>query len=54
VVPHLLITNLSKNELKYEESKELYFKRWGIKTKFDKLKNKFQIENFSGIKPLII
>lgn len=49
-----LITNLSENELKYEESKELYFKRWGIETKFDELKNKFQIENFSGIKPLII
>ena len=49
-----LITNLSKEELKYEESKELYSKRWGIETKFDELKNKFQIENYSGIKPLII
>lgn len=49
-----LITNLSKEELKYEESKELYFKRWGIETKFDELKNKFQIENYSGVKPLII
>ena len=49
-----LITNLDEIELKYEESKELYFKRWGIETKFDELKNKFEIENFSGIKPLII
>jgi len=49
-----LVTNLTEEELKYEESKELYFKRWGIETKFDELKNKFQIENFSGIKPLII
>ena len=49
-----LITNLDENELKYEESKELYFKRWGIETKFDELKNKFEIENFAGIKPLII
>lgn len=40
--------------LKYEEFKGLYFKRWGIETKFDELKNKFQIENFSGIKPVII
>lgn len=50
----ILITNLNKDELKYEEGKELYFKRWGIETKFDELKNKFEIENFSGIKPLII
>ncbi|HZJ83252.1 MAG TPA: transposase [Clostridia bacterium] len=42
------------NEVKHEEAKELYFKRWGIETKFDELKNKFQIENFSGVKPLII
>lgn len=49
-----LITNLNQDELKFEESKELYFKRWGIETKFDELKNKFQIENFSGVKPLII
>lgn len=49
-----LITDLDENELSYEESKELYFKRWGIETKFDELKNKFEIENFSGIKPLII
>lgn len=49
-----LITNLSAEELKHEEGKELYSKRWGIETKFDELKNKFQIENYSGIKPLII
>lgn len=49
-----LITDLDENELTYEESKDLYFKRWGIETKFDELKNKFEIENFSGIKPLII
>lgn len=49
-----LITNLNENELKYEESKELYFKRWGIETKFDELKNKFEIENFAGVKPLVI
>lgn len=49
-----LVTNLTEEELKYEESKDLYFKRWGIETKFDELKNKFRIENFSGVKPLII
>lgn len=50
----ILITNLSKEELKHEEAKELYFKRWGIETKFDELKNKFEIENFSGEKPQLI
>lgn len=49
-----LITNLNNEDLKYEEAKELYFKRWGIETKFDELKNKFEIENFSGEKPLLI
>lgn len=49
-----LITNLSSDELNYEEAKELYFKRWGIETNFDELKNRLQLENFSGEKPLII
>jgi hypothetical protein len=49
-----LITNLNKDELTFEEAKELYFKRWDIETKFDQLKNKLQIENFSGEKPLIV
>ena len=45
---------MDENELKYEECKDLYFKRWGIETKFDELKSKFEIENFYGIKPLVI
>jgi hypothetical protein len=49
-----LITDLGEDVLNYEEFKGLYFKRWGIETKFDELKNKFQIENFSGVKPIII
>lgn len=49
-----LITDLSEDELAYEEAKDLYFRRWGIETKYDELKNKFQIENYSGEKPIII
>jgi hypothetical protein len=49
-----LITNLSPEILSYDEAKSLYFKRWGIETKFDDLKNKLQIENFSSPMPLII
>lgn len=50
----ILITNLFSDILSPEEAKELYFRRWGIETKFDDLKNKIEIENFSGEKPLII
>lgn len=50
----ILLTNLNKDELSYEESKTLYFKRWGIETRFNELKHKFEIENFSGEKPIII
>jgi len=28
--------------------KELYFKRWGVETLYDELKNKIKLENFSG------
>lgn len=45
----LLITSLM-NEIKYPSTlfKELYFKRWGIETLYDKLKNKLLIESFTG------
>lgn len=50
----ILITNLTKEKLTLEEAKVLYFKRWSIETRFDTLKNKIEIENFSGEKPLVI
>src|SRR5690606_1703382 len=28
--------------------KELYFKRWGVETFYDELKNKLRVEHFSG------
>jgi hypothetical protein len=40
-----LITNLTSEEVSYEEMKNLYFLRWGIEKSFDVLKNKLQIEN---------
>jgi hypothetical protein len=43
-----LITNLSKKEFKASEFQELYHLRWGIETKFNCLKNKLDIEYFSG------
>jgi hypothetical protein len=50
----ILLTNLSADKLSHEESKSLYFKRWGIETRFNELKHKFEIQNFSGEKPLLI
>ncbi|WP_231956207.1 IS4 family transposase [Aneurinibacillus soli] len=50
----VLLTNLGTDELSHEESKSLYFKRWGIETRFNELKHKFEIENFSGEKPVLI
>lgn len=49
-----LITDIPAEELGYEESKVLYFKRWGIETRYDQLKNQFEIENFSGVTPTVI
>jgi hypothetical protein len=49
-----LITDLSAEEISYEECKALYFKRWGIETRYDQLKNQFEIENFSGVTTTVI
>ena len=45
----MLVTSLL-NQTKYPlgEFKDLYFKRWGIETLYDKLKNKLLIEQFTG------
>jgi len=41
-----LISNLF--ELELEEFPKLYFKRWPVETKYDTLKNKLELENFTG------
>ena len=45
----LLITSLLDSK-KYSHKifKELYFKRWGVETYYDELKNKLKVEYFSG------
>jgi hypothetical protein len=47
-----LITNLF--ELPLKEFSELYFKRWPIETKYDVLKNKLNLENFTGYSKNVI
>jgi hypothetical protein len=47
-VEEVLITNLWEESMGIQEFKELYFRRWGIESKYDELKNKLQIQNFTG------
>lgn len=44
----ILYTNLFEETLDVQAFKALYFKRWGIETKYDELKNKLQIQRFTG------
>jgi hypothetical protein len=53
-VETLITSLLSKEEYKTEIFKELYFKRWGIEVSYDRLKNKFQVENFTGLTQIAI
>lgn len=50
----ILITNLLDKEYTIEVLKELYFMRWGIETKYDELKNRLELENFSGTTKIAI
>ena len=44
----VLVTNLMDEKLSLQEFKMLYFRRWGIEVKYDELKSRLQIENFTG------
>ena len=43
-----LITSIKEKKIRIKAFKALYFKRWPIETKYDNVKNKLEIENFSG------
>jgi hypothetical protein len=43
-----LVTNLGEDQLDYEAFTELYHMRWGIGTKYQTVKQKLKLENFSG------
>lgn len=47
-IEEVLISNLTDKNFDVMDFKKLYFKRWGIELKFDELKNRLQIENFTG------
>ncbi len=43
-----LITDITDKRMGIGAFKALYFKRWPIETKYDEIKNKLAVENFSG------
>lgn len=49
-----LITNIFNKDFTVSDFKYLYRLRWGIETRYNDIKNKLQIENFSGITPVAI
>lgn len=53
-VTEILITNVFEETFRVYDFKELYFKRWGIEVKYNELKNRLQIENFTGETPISI
>jgi hypothetical protein len=44
-----LITDITDKRMGINAFKQLYFKRWPIETKYDEIKNKLEVENFSGL-----
>ena len=44
----VLITDIFKRNMGVGAFKKLYFLRWPVETKYDEVKNKLQIENFTG------
>jgi hypothetical protein len=44
----VLITNIFKRNMGVKAFKQLYFMRWPVETKYDEVKNKLEIENFTG------
>ncbi len=47
-IEEVLITTLFDEKYTIKDLKELYFKRWGVEIKFHELKNRLEIENFTG------
>jgi len=43
-----LITDITDKRMGITSFKALYFRRWPIETKYDEIKNKLAVENFSG------
>jgi hypothetical protein len=53
-IEEILITNLSRDEFTVADLKELYFKRWGVEVKYNEVKNRLEIEDFTGDNPIAV
>ena len=53
-VTEILITNIFDETFSISDFKQLYFKRWGIEVKYNEIKNRLEIENFTGETPISI
>ena len=53
-IEEILVSSLLGEDFTKADFKEIYFKRWGIEVKYGIIKNKLQLENFTGEKPIII
>ena len=49
-----LITNIFDKDFLVDNFKELYHMRWCIETAYNDIKNKLELENYSGVTPLAI
>lgn len=50
----VLITNLPTESFDSQQIRELYHMRWGIETAYETLKERLQMENFTGTKPALL
>lgn len=50
----VLITNLPSETFDSRQIAELYHMRWGIETAYETLKDRLQIENFTGTRPVLL
>lgn len=49
-----LVTNLGADVLPHEDLKDGYWNRWPIETTYGFMKDQFQMENFTGTRPVLI
>jgi IS4 transposase len=52
--PERLVTTIGAGELAAGELAEVYHMRWGVETCFEFMKDRLQMENFTGTSPRLI
>lgn len=50
----ILATNLPRETFAQDEFREIYHMRWQIETAYETLKDRLQLENFTGTKPMLL